>query len=57
MTTTANTPSADLARHLADLFPMQAAPPLIDLAASRYAAETGTITAWTPARPGDQPPF
>lgn len=51
------TPSADLARHLADLFPMQAAPPLIDLAASRYAAETGTITAWTPARPGDQPPF
>lgn len=49
-------PSDDLARHLADLFPTQAAP-VIDLVASRHAAETGNITAWTPARPGDQPPF
>lgn len=49
-------PSDDLARHLEEIG-ITVLPPLFDLAASRHAAETGTITAWMPARPGDQPPF
>lgn len=49
-------PSDELARHLEEIG-ITVSPPLIDLKASLYAAETGTITAWTPARPGDQPPF
>lgn len=31
--------------------------PLYDIAASRYSAETGVVTAWRPEYPGQQPPF
>lgn len=46
-----------LADHLFEIGLSREPAPLYDLAASRHAAETGTVTAWAPKHPDDEPPF
>lgn len=49
--------TAALAEHLREIGLLREAAPIVNLAASRYAAETGVITAWSPKHPDDEPPF